>query len=247
LSRLTNLETEMVDRVQLVGPDAPQRTTIISHTAIGDSATVTIEEDGFVQGYAYGNGSTMQRAWVMINGRDVGYMTSSVNVSQFTTEYFPVFKGDKVLLRIDRAAFGAGTGIFFCPPRTKNITGGNLPIEVGKTYPPIVDITGTYYASRPDLWPVDTVINFGGKLRGVRKTGTFSGAANTQLLVPLNPSVEAARLINSGGGVHDTSMPGAHKGVDTARVIINPLRLDIVCSSVSTNRPYSVWVLYEIT
>jgi len=125
-----------------------------------------------------------------------------------------------------------------------------------------MDITGKYHINRPDLWPFDTEINFGGKMRGYRKMGTITAAVNTDDVVPILPSANAIDLQRSGGTytignapnnlrepITSTSTGAALTSFRHSMVRINITGgLEVVTRSniARTNAPYKVWVLYEI-
>jgi hypothetical protein len=124
-----------------------------------------------------------------------------------------------------------------------------------------------YSTGRPDLWPVDTEIDFGGGLYGQRFTGTITGSAYAGLNTELMPSGSVSRPVNSGGwwdsnrtatagyqryiavgqgyAVYGGSGTTGH--VFTCVVSVTEdfaLNMHTVSSADRTNAPYDIWVTY---
>ena len=124
-----------------------------------------------------------------------------------------------------------------------------------------MDITGKYHINRPDLWPLDTVINFSGKLRGYRKEGTVTAAANANVTIPILDGLPSCRIYQVGGGWDQGGGPGNNLGLgallNTTGAVVGNFRVDYIQSvgkmqaearstSARSNAPYHIWVLYTV-
>jgi len=112
------------------------------------------------------------------------------------------------------------------------------------------DVTGRYHINRAELWPYDTVLDFGGKLRGYKKKGAITAAANAQSIVAIKTGAALYDLTTQGGWF-ETGAGGNHRNaisnhIDAAPGANMELRFLSTCAASRTSAPYDVHVLYEI-